>query len=135
MADDTTPDSTPDAPAVEEAAVEEPDTFPRAYVEQLRRENADFRTKGKRADELARRLTTAMAGALGVLHDPSDLPVDDRLMGGDGLPDAEKIDAAVTELVRAKPHLARIRPTGNVGQGTSSAPVSAGLLDIFNGRD
>ena len=33
---------------------EDPDTFPRSYVEQLRQENGKYRQRAQRADELAR---------------------------------------------------------------------------------
>ena len=48
----TTPDETPGVGQGDET----PDTFPRDYVENLRKENADYRTRAKTADDLAKRL-------------------------------------------------------------------------------
>jgi hypothetical protein len=107
----------PETPEKPSDAGTEPETFPRAYVEELRRENAEARTKSKRADELAARLVTALAASTGRLADPSDLPVTDDLMDDGGFPDAEKVTAAVADLLERKPHLAATRPVGDVGQG------------------
>lgn len=53
----------------------EPDTFPRAYVQQLRDESARYRLRASRADELHRRLveTTIRSAAADHLADPGDL--------------------------------------------------------------
>lgn len=88
------------------------ETFPRAYVEKLRKENADNRVKAKRADELAGRLHASLVAATGKLADPSDLPFKDEHLDN---PDA--LNAAITELLKAKPHLAARRPAGDIGQG------------------
>jgi hypothetical protein len=104
-------------------------TFPREYVEQLRKENADRR---KRAEELEGRNAKLVAGLLraevvadGRLADPADLldgadPT--ALVGEDGAPDPEKVKAAVTELLSRKPHYAR-RISGDVGQGARPGPA------------
>ncbi|MDN6537105.1 MAG: hypothetical protein L0K73_09920 [Corynebacterium variabile] len=55
---------------------DEQDTFPRAYVEKLRKENAGYREKAKRTEALERRLHHALVAADGRLADPSDLPFD-----------------------------------------------------------
>ncbi len=65
-------------------------------------------------------MVTAYAAETGRLHDPTDLPATDDLAGDDGLPDPDKVTAAVEELIKTKPHLARIRPVGNVGQGSTT---------------
>lgn len=106
----TNPDAPPDDTG-------EPQTFPRAYVEELRAEAAAQRVKGKRADALAAALVTAYAGATGRLADPSDLAYDEALLDDDGLPDPAKVRAAVDTLLERKPHLASRRPVGDVGQG------------------
>jgi hypothetical protein len=106
-----------------------PGTFPREYVEQLRRENADRR---KRAEELEGRNAKLVAGLLraevvadGRLADPADL-LDSTdaaaLVGDDGAPDPERVKAAVTELLGRKPHYAK-RISGDVGQGARPGPA------------
>ena len=105
----------------------EPETFPRAYVEELRRENADNRVKAKRADALTQRLVAELARATGRMADPTDLPVTDALLDEQGIPDPVKVDAAVTALLGAKPHLASRRPRGDVGQGNRG---EAGGVDL-----
>lgn len=117
-------------------APEEPDSFPRDYVEQLRREAAEHRTKAKRADELELMLLEtliARAGS-GVLHDPEDVwegkEVDDFL-DEDGMPSLEKVRTAVEELVERKPHLAVQKPRGDIDQGAREQPTSPNLLDLI----
>lgn len=110
---------------------QQPETFSREYVENLRAEAAEQRVKGKRADALAARLATAHAAATGRLADASDLAFDEALLDDDGLVDPAKVEAAVEALLAAKPHLASRTPRGDVGQGArpESDEVSlAGLL-------
>lgn len=107
---------------------DQPETFPREYVEQLRKEAADNRVKAKRTDELAERLHTSLVAATGRLADPTDLPFDEA-----HLDDAEALDAAISSLVEAKPHLASRVPRGNIGQGaTSTQNDEASLLGLLN---
>jgi hypothetical protein len=103
--------------------------FPREYVEQLRKENADRR---KRAEELEGRNARLVAGLLraevvadGRLADPADLLEGAdaaALLDDDGAPDPEKVKAAVTELLGRKPHYAK-RISGDVGQGARPGPA------------
>ena len=116
----TPPDDTAGAEVDDNAA---PDTFPRAYVEQLRTENAKYRDRAKRADTLAQALYVARVAALGRLADPTDLPYDEDL-----LDDADALTAAVDALLARKPHLASRRPTGSIGQG--EATVSGAGVDL-----
>jgi hypothetical protein len=105
------------------------ETFPREYVEQLRKENADRR---KRAEELEGRNARLVAGLLraevvadGRLADPADLlegAAAAALVGEDGAPDPEKVKDAVTELLARKPHYAK-RISGDVGQGARPGPA------------
>lgn len=97
-----------------EAITGDPETFPKAYVEKLRKEAADNRVKAKNADNLAARLHTSLVASTGKLADPSDLPFDEA-----HLDDPEALDAAIEELITAKPHLASRTPRGNIGQGVS----------------
>jgi hypothetical protein len=122
--DPTTPDAdvTPDPETPPEG-----DQFPRAYVEQLRRENAEARVKAKRADDLAAKLHAARVAATGRLADPSDLPYEEALVEDD-----EALTAAIDALLATKPHLASRRPRGDVDQGVRGdappAPVTWGSL-------
>jgi hypothetical protein len=105
------------------------ETFPREYVEQLRKENADRR---KRAEELEGRNARLVAGLLraevvadGRLADPANLlegAAAAALVGEDGAPDPEKVKDAVTELLARKPHYAK-RISGDVGQGARPGPA------------
>lgn len=114
---------TPETPEVPEDG----DTFPREYVERLRRENAEARTKAKRTDELAERVFHLEVASLGRLQDPSDLPYD-----ADLLDNPDGIKAAVEALITAKPHLASRRPTGSVDQGVRETPApAAGWGSLF----
>ncbi|MCV7191877.1 hypothetical protein H7I02_03565 [Mycolicibacterium brumae] len=90
----------------------EAETFPREFVEQLRKENGKYRTRAQRADQLAHRLHTELVRATGRLADPSDLEFDPA-----HLDDPDALVAAVDELLAAKPHLASRRPVGDAGQG------------------
>lgn len=102
------------------------ETFPREYVEKLRKEAADARVKAKRADDLAARLHTALVAATGRLADPSDLPFDDS-----HLEDAYALNAAVDALLARKPHLASRRPVGSIGQGATAPADSVSLAGIL----
>lgn len=98
----------------------EPETFPREYVQQLRDENAKYRQRAGKSDDLARRLHAALVAATGKLADPSDLPFDEA-----HLEDADALTAALDELVARKPHLASRKPAGDIGQG--AAPEAGGV--------
>lgn len=111
-----TPETAPDASEAQEAPQDAQETFPRAYVERLRQEAAEARTRAKKADEYARELFTARVAATGRLADPTDLPFD---AGHLDSPDA--LNAAIDALLDAKPHLASRVPRGNVGQGAGTA--------------
>lgn len=100
---------------VQAEATDEPDTFPRSYVEQLRAENQRYRERGKNADELARRLHTELVRATGRLADPSDLAFDET-----HLADPDALTAALDDLLTRKPHMATRRPAGDIGQGAVS---------------
>ena len=109
-------ETTQEAP---EAAQDDAETFPRDYVEKLRKEAAEARVKAKRADDLARELFTAKVTATGRLADPSDLAYDEALVA-----DADALNAAIDALLDAKPHLASRTPRGDVGQGPTGGDAS-----------
>lgn len=101
---------------------DEPDTFPRSYVEELRRENGKHRQRAQQGDLYAQRLHTELVRATGRLADPTDLPFD-----AEHLDDPDKLSTAVDDLLARKPHLASRRPMGEIGQGATG---SAGNVDL-----
>lgn len=133
--EDTEADRNGDADSMQEATENtEPETFPREYVEQLRKENAEQRTRAKRGDALAQRLVLAYAQALGRLADPTDLPFDEELCDEDGIPDPARIADAVDELLTRKPHLGDRRPRGDVGQGATAETSTVDLAGMLRAR-
>lgn len=108
---------------------DEPETFPRDYVEKLRHEAAEARVKAKDRDDLAHRLHAALTAATGRLADPDDLPFDDA-----HLADEDALRAAIDALLQRKPHLASRRPHGDVGQGVAGSSASPDLAGILRSR-
>ncbi|WP_371517474.1 hypothetical protein [Dietzia sp. 111N12-1] len=90
----------------------EPETFPAKVVKDLRKENARYRERAQKADQLAQRLHTALVGQTGKLADPTDLEFDEA-----HLEDPDALAAAVDDLLTRKPHLRARRVAGDVGQG------------------
>lgn len=117
-------DGTPDAPA------DQPDTFTRDYVEQLRSENATHRSRSReaaeRADALARQLWAERVAATNILADPSDLPFD-----ADALEDMDRIQQLARQLVAEKPHLRSRKILQRVGQGEGSPVTGVSLVDLL----
>lgn len=107
----------------------EQETFPRSYVEELRAENQRYRERGKRADELSRRLHTELVRATGRLADPTDLPFDEA-----HLDDTTALAAAIDDLLTRKPHMAARRPTGDIGQGATPSHTPVDLAGILRAR-
>lgn len=101
---------------------DEPDSFPRSYVEELRQENGKYRQRAQAGDVYAQRLHNELVRATGRLADPTDLPFD-----AEHLDDADKLATAVEDLLARKPHLASRRPFGEIGQGASP---SVGTVDL-----
>ena len=93
------------------------ETFPRAYVDKLRKDAAGYRERAKRADDLAQRLHTSLVEGTGRLADARDLPFDES-----HLDDPQALSDAIDKVLADKPHLATRKPFGNIGQGV--APVS-----------
>lgn len=143
---ETTTDETVDEDAPTDAAAgtdgatdATPDSFPREYVQQLREENARYRQRAGRADELHRRLTetTIRSAAAGYLADPGDLAMfteESDLVDDDGYPDADKIITAAKALVAQRPHLAPRRPHGDIGQGATPTGNPSDLAGILRAR-
>lgn len=117
-------------PTTETEPDENADTFPRSYVERLRRESAGYRERANSADALAQRLHAELVRATGKLADPTDLPFNES-----HLDDADALAAAVDDLLARKPHLASRRPTGDIGQGAvSSGGATVDLAAILRQR-
>ena len=114
---------------VEEPTDEEQDTFPRDYVEKLRDENAKYRQRAQKADDLAHRLHNALTAATGRLADPSDLPYEES-----HLDDPEALQRAIQELLEKKPHLGSRKPAGNIGQGVSGSTGAVDLAAMMRAR-
>ena len=106
------------------------ESFPRAYVEDLRKENAKYRDRAKRADDLAARLHTALVAADGRLADPEDLE-----FNAEHLDDDEALTAAIGDLVARKPGLRAQKVGGDVGAGKRGAPATppADLISLIRG--
>lgn len=120
---DVKPTVTPEEPNGE---TPEPETFPREYVEDLRKENGKYRQRAQQADDLAKQLHTALVTATGRLADPTDLPFNE-----DHLSDAESLTAAIDGLLATKPHLGSRKPTGDIGQGATVAADSFSLAGVL----
>lgn len=106
-------------------------TFSRTYVEKLRRENAGYRERANRADELASRLHNALVAATGRLQDATDLPFDAA-----HLDDENALTTAIDELLSKKPHLASRQLSGDIGQGNrgQSSAASVNLAELLRSR-
>jgi len=114
-----------------DAPPDEPETFDREYVQKLRDEAAGHRVKAKRAEALSAALVTAQAAATGKLADATDLPYDEEMLDDDGVPDPDKVLAAVEDLLGRKPHLGARRPRGDVGQGARPERQEEGLAAML----
>lgn len=103
----------------------EGDTFPRAYVEELRKESAGYRTRVKDLETKLHRLQVEQTGALA---DPADLEFDAA-----HLESPEALQAAIEELLEAKPHLKarRFAPDAAAQGAKASASSGVDLLGIL----
>lgn len=117
------------AEQADEQAADEHTTFSREYVEELRGEAAKYRTRAKHTEEVERRLHDALVRLDGRLHDASDLDFDPKRLEGDG-----GVEAAITALLEAKPHLAKRAPSGDVGAGVrGEVDAAPDLISIMRG--
>ena len=109
------------------------ETFPRNYVDKLRRQNAEHRKRATAAaeetDRLARALFTERVAALGLLADPTDLAYD-----ADVLDSPDALRAAAEALLADRPHLRTRRITQRVGQGIPPAADTVSLAAILRQR-
>ena len=124
-------DAQPEATATNVAdaqAQPEAQSFPAEYVQELRAEAAEYRTRSK---SLATELVTAWAAADGRLLDPTDLPASAVEADDDGTVTRDAVTAAIDALVKAKPHLAKQRPAP-LPQGATTTPEPVSLLRLLN---
>lgn len=127
---DTDEGDTSDATPEGSDSESDPDTFPRAYVEKLRSQNARYRERAKTAEAYGKRLHTEIVRATGRLADPTDLEFDEG-----HLDDPDALTAAIDDLLARKPHLASRKPVGDIGQGPrGSASQGVGLLQMLKDR-
>lgn len=127
---DQVPEDQNDSADVSEAPSGDPDVFSREYVSELRDEAKTQRLRARDAeserDRLREHLWVARVDALGLLADPTDLPVD-----VDALDDPDAIRAAVDALLARKPHLARRRAVGDIGQHDVPDPAGFSLASVL----
>ena len=117
------------ADEAEQSPADEHTTFSREYVEELRGEAAKYRTRAKHTEEVERRLHDALVRLDGRLHDASDLDFDPKRLEGDG-----GVEAAISALLEAKPHLAKRAPSGDVGAGVrGEVDAAPDLISIMRG--
>ena len=122
---------TGEQPADEQAdeQADEHTTFSREYVEELRGEAAKYRTRAKHTEKVERRLHDALVSLDGRLQDATDLDFDPSHLEGDG-----GVEAAITALLEAKPHLAKRAPSGDVGAGVrGEVDAAPDLISIMRG--
>lgn len=115
-------------------SADDADTFPREYVESLRKESAGYRDRAKTAEadaeRLAKRLHAALVAATGKLENPAELSYD-----AEHLSDEAKLSEAIDALLADKPYLAKRRVAGDAGQGQRGTPdTRVSLLGLLNGR-
>lgn len=127
---DQVPEGQNDPAGVSEPPSDAPDVFSREYVSELRDEAKTQRLRARDAeserDRLREHLWVARVDALGVLADPTDLPVD-----VDALEDPDAIRAAADALLARKPHLARRRAVGDIGQHDVPEPSGFSLASAL----
>lgn len=106
------------------------DTFPRSYVEKLRKSEAKYRDRAKRTDTLERQLHTALVKLDGRLADPEDLPFNEEY-----LEDPDALAEAVTDLVARKPGLKAQQFSGDAGAGArgDKPKPPADLISLIRG--
>ena len=108
-----------------------PDTFPRDYVEGLRKESAGYRDRAKTAEDnaeaLSKRLHMELVKATGRLENAADLPYDAA-----HLDDLDGLGAALDALLTDRPYLAKRVVTGDAGQGPrGTADTGVSILGLL----
>lgn len=115
---------------------EDSDSFPRSYVEKLRKESQGLRDRLREAEDATQTMTDELEQVRRQLH-KALVERDGRLVDADALEysqdhlsDPDALSAAVGELLAAKPYLSAKRFQGTVHQGAEpvAAPVSMTAL-------
>lgn len=111
-------------PADDDDPDDDSDTFPREYVERLRRENQTYRDRARAAESTAWR---ALVESTGLVVNADEVPRPD----GAAL-DLDGALAAAREAIAARPYIAARRARGNIGQhegpGSTTAVSLSSLL-------
>lgn len=109
------------------------DSFPRSYVEKLRREAQSLRERAMSAEaaqesvkELQRQLVLERVKADGRLVEASELPFDETYAT-----DPEALTAAVTELLERKPYLSSQRFSSTLHQGATATDAGFSFVDAL----
>ena len=97
----------------------EGDTFPRAHVQDLRKESAGYRTRVRELQERLHRMSVEQTGSLA---DPADLPFDPA-----HLDSPEALQAAIAALLEAKPHLKARRFAPDAAAQGAKGQASGGV--------
>lgn len=123
--DEPVSDETTDSEPESESRSDEPDTFDRAYVEDLRKESAGYRTQLRDTQEKLHRM---MVEQTGKLADPSDLEFDPA-----HLDDPDALLAAIEALLADRPHLKarRFDPAGAAQGPKQGGGGQVNLADIM----
>ena len=108
---------------------DQPETFPREYVENLRQENGRYRQRAQQADAYAERLHTELVRATGRLADPTDLPFDAEHLATP-TPWSQPID----DLLARKPHLATRKPVRGHRSGRPGSADAPLCCSIYSSR-
>lgn len=124
-------DGTVEDPPNPDDPPEDADTFPREYVERLRTESAEHRTKAKEATEalepLQRQVHALLVEKSGRLADPTDLAFDAAHLESEAA-----LTQAIDSLLEAKPHLASRRVAGDIGQGAGEPKQGVNLAGLLS---
>lgn len=131
---ESTEDETTDETTTEDESTEDDaDTFPRSYVEKLRKEAGDNRAALSTANETLaatqERLHGLLVAGTGRLQDPTDLAFDAA-----HLEDDESLSNSLDDLLARKPHLASRRVRGDVGQGAGEPTTRVNLAGMLSAR-
>lgn len=115
---------------------EEQDTFPRSYVDKLRKESQSLRERLReaesqtaKADDYAKRLHEALVKADGRLVDPEALPFQ-----AEHLESSEALEEAIGSILEKKPYLSATRFAGPIKQGATKVSEEVNLLSILQAR-
>lgn len=123
----------PDTGAADPTPAADGDTFPRAYVEKLRKSEAGYRERAAAAaaleeenTALAQRLHESLVAADGRLSDPAALA-----FNAEHLDDPAALTDAITALIRRRPGLKARQAAGDVGAG-SRGPAAGGQVSLID---